>query len=327
MEDTDLDYESSIEPLEKVGRSLGLSEAISTDSSIVHTNYLDEDEEPLSGEQAVSQYFYKRTGERESIAADTVGKGGSTIVRGLQWRDKKNYCLSLDLDRQLADEYSNLTTVLISLRVQRGVYSRVTLLQELREAFDDMLRNKLEYALDTTVDSWEWVAVFAGTDKYATPHVHLYIIADGDVGIDTFRPSVKRFARECEYAPSDGRGNQPDDGSVRIMGRDDDTIPRRDDGVSAGMAYVSQQLAHLPDVEELDRGAAVWGSTVRAWTGGNHFRKSGYNVWDEDETESGRFDFSMKPQCKSKVSDYSFKQYADETCGNNFHITRFNISA
>lgn len=309
------------EPLDNETGRLEFSKPIALDSSILHPNYIDGDGEPLSTEEAVSQYFYKRKGERESI------KSNNTVERGLQWRDEKNYAWSLDLDRQLADKYDNLSTVLISLRVQRDVKSRVTLLDELRRAFDDMLRNKLEYALDTSVESWEWVAIFAGTEQYATPHVHLYLLIDGDVGIGLFRPAVERFARKCEYAPSNCRGNRVTDGTVRIMGvESDDAIPRRSrDGVSAGMLYVSQQLAHLPDYKNLERDEAIWGSAVRAWNGGCHFRSSEYDVWDDGKTESGRFDFSIKQQCKSKV-DFTFKDYASEICGDKFDISRYDIT-
>jgi hypothetical protein len=84
---------------------------------------------------------------------------------------------------------------------------------------------------------------------------------------------------------------------------DPDSIPRRDDGVSAGMAYVAQQLPHLPAYGDLDQAEAMWGATVRAWTGGTRFRRSRYDLWgDENEYESSRFDFSVSRQCKSKVS-------------------------
>lgn len=286
-----------IEPLEQdSSSSLWLDEPIASNASKVHDNYLDEGS-IMTQRDATSRYFYKRKGDKIYTNSDN-GKN-----KDMQWVDKKNYCWMMDLDKELADKYRNLSTALVSLRVQRGAKGRVTLLDELHKSFNDAFRNKLKYALDSSVESWEWVLVYAGTELYSSPHLHLYILADGDLSLDLFRPAVKRFARNCKYSPSNCRGNRVDDGAVSIMGNGSDSIPRRDDGVSAGMAYVAQQLAHLPAYENLDQAEAMWGATVRAWTGGTRFRRSRYDLWgDEHGYESSRFDFSVSPQCKSKVN-------------------------
>lgn len=315
---TELDNRST-EPLDRGGR-LHLDRPIAETQDIVRDQYLNDDGEPVSTEQAVSEYFYKRSGERESINSD------NRVQRGLRWRDRKNYAYGCELDRQLSDKYDTISTSLISLRVHREATGRVELLHELRQAFDTMLDDKLRYALDSSVESWQFVAVFAGTDQYATPHVHLYIIAEGSVSIKTFRPSVERWIQECEYAPSSGQGNHPGAGTVRIM-TGSDTIPRTDDGVSAGMLYCLTQLAHLPRCGSIKQDDALWGSTVRAWSEGSHFRSSQYQVWDNNDANKQTADgssFSLRQQCNQEPS-FRFEEYAD-SLDSDFTLSRYDFS-
>ena len=106
----------------------------------------------------------------------------------------------------------------------------------------------------------------------------------------------------------------PAGGAIRIRGTPaTDTIPRTDDGESAGATYVLSQLAHLPAVDEMDYDERLWASTVRGWDGGNHFRKSSYVVWDEDEPELEEVVEDFAPNTvSSNGSPFTFTKGRDE---------------
>jgi len=265
------------EPLDPTDDFLALQEPIALDRETCHPTYVN-DGEPLSAGDAVERYVKERRGENTS--AKRHG-----FERGRQWHDRRNYARGKEMDRQLLETYENPTTALLSLRVERSVESRVTLLEGLSDALQPTL-SALRYRLGKHTDSYQWMCVLAGTRQYATPHAHIFVWTEGDVSRDTLVPVVERFVESCEYAPSSGRGNMPAGGAIRIRGTPaTDTIPCTDDGESAGATYVLSQLAHLPAVDEMDYDERLWASTVRGWDGGNHFRKSSYVVWDEDEPE------------------------------------------
>ena len=263
------------EPLDEEADFLALQEPVALDSEACHPEYIEEGE-PLTAGEAVERYTEERHGENTS--AKRHG-----FERGRQWLDRRNYACGKEMDRQLLAEYDNPTTILFSLRVERAVPNRVSLLEGLSAALEPTL-DALRYRMDKHTDRWEWLLVEAGTRQYATPHAHIYVIAEGDIPREACEPVVNRFVESCEFAPSSMRGNQPEGGTVRIRGTEEtDTIPRTPDGGSAGATYVLTQLAHLPTVDEMDFDALLWASTVRARSGGNHFRKSSYDVWGEGE--------------------------------------------
>ncbi|WP_336325992.1 hypothetical protein [Halovenus sp. HT40] len=265
------------EPLDPPDDFLALQEPIALDRETCHPAYV-EDGEPLSAGEAVERYVEERRGENTS--AERHG-----FERGRQWHDRRNYARGKEMDRQLLEAYENPTTALLSLRVERPVESRITLLEGLSDALESTL-SALRYRLGKHTDSYQWMCVLAGTRQYATPHAHVLVWTEGDVPRDALVPVVERFVESCEYAPSSGRGNLPASGAIRIRGTEaTDTIPRTEDGGSAGATYALSQLAHLPPVDEMDYDERLWASTVRGWDGGNHFRKSSYDVWGESEPE------------------------------------------
>lgn len=266
-----------VEPLDG-GDFLALQEPVALDSGACHPEYVEEGE-PLTAGEAVERYVEERHGE--STSANRHG-----FERGRQWHDRRNYARGKEMDRQLLAEYENPTTALLSLRVERTVPNRVSLLRELSSALEPTL-DALRYRMDKHAQRYEWLLVLAGTRQYATPHAHIYVIAeDAAVPRGALQPVVQRFVESCEYAPADMRGNSPEGGTVRIRGTaETDTIPRTPDGGSAGATYTLAQLAHLPAVDEMDFDALLWASTVRASEGIHHFRKSSYDVWGEGEEE------------------------------------------
>jgi hypothetical protein len=265
------------EPLDSDDDFLALQEPIALDREACHPEYI-EGGEPLLAGEAVERYVEERRGENTS--AERHG-----FERGRQWHDKRNYARGKEMDRQLLEAYENPTTALISLRVERSVESRITLLEGLSDALEPTL-SALRYRLGKHTDSYQWMCVLAGTRQYATPHAHIFVWTEGDVSREALVPVVERFVESCEYAPSSGRGNLPAGGAIRIRGTEaTDTIPRTDDGGSAGATYTLAQLAHLPAVDEMEYDERLWASTVRGWDGGNHFRKSSYDVWDDEESQ------------------------------------------
>lgn len=266
------------EPLDSSDDFLALQEPIALDRETCHSAYV-EDGKPLSAGEAVERYVEERRGENTS--AKRHG-----FERGRQWHDRRNYARGKEMDRQLLEAYENPTTALLSLRVERSVESRITLLEGLSDALEPTL-SALRYRLGKHTDSYQWMCVLAGTRQYATPHAHIFGWTEGDVPREALVPVVERFVESCEYAPSSGRGNLPAGGAIRIRGTEaTDTIPRTDDGGSAGATYTLSQLAHLPAIDEMDYDERLWASTVRGWDGGNHFRKSSYKVWCNEEPES-----------------------------------------
>lgn len=262
------------EPLDG-GDFLALQKPVALDGATCHPTYV-EDGTPLTAGEAVERYVEERHGENTS-----ANRNG--FHRGRQWHDRRNYARGKEMDRQLLAEYENPTTALLSLRVERAVLNRVSLLRELSAALEPTL-DALRYRLDKHTDRWEWLLVLAGTRQYATPHAHIYLWAEGDIPREAFHPVVQRFVESCEYAPADMRGNSTDSDTISIRGTEQtDTIPRTEDGGSAGATYALAQLAHLPEVDSMDFDALLWASTVRASEGVHHFRKSSYDVWDEGE--------------------------------------------
>jgi hypothetical protein len=289
-----------IEPLEQDSSSLWLDEPIASNSSIVHDNYLDEGR-VLTATEAIDKYYYKRVGERESVESD------NRITDSMHQRDRHNYGKWLEIDRQLSEVYKNPSTALLSLRVSRDVQGRVSLIEELYRAFDNMLSSLRRWI---EVEDFEWVAVFAGTKKFASPHVHLYIISDGDLNPSIFERAVKKFASICQYSPSNCKGNHPEDGAVRIMGNGSDSIPRRnEDHVSAGMLYTLTQLPHIRKVENMTQAELLHSSTVRAWESGHHFRQSRYSLDEGEEEAANVTDSKLRTQGNQQPNYFSFTDY------------------
>lgn len=152
------------EPLDG-GDFLALQEPVALDRATCHLAYV-EDSTPLTAGEAVERYIEERHGENTS-----ANRNG--FHRGRQWHDRRNYARGKEMDRQLLAEYENPTTALLSLRVERAVPNRVSLLRELSAALESTL-DALRYRLDKHTDRWEWLLVLAGTRQYATPHAHIY---------------------------------------------------------------------------------------------------------------------------------------------------------
>lgn len=266
------------EPLDESADFLALQEPIALDAGDVHPEYLNDAGEPLTATEAVSRYIKERHGENTS--AERHG-----FHKTLHWRDRRNYAQGMCMDRQMLAR-DDPTIAMLSLRVERSVEQRVTLLKELSEAMDSV-RDALDYQLRTKRGiSFEWFAVFAGTRQYATPHIHIVVYLDEDVTRAPFEGVVNTFIESCEFAPSSGRGNSPEGGAITLRGTaETDPIPITDSGNSAAAVYVLTQLAHLGEVDDMNHDKLLHAATIRATEGTHHFRKSSYTVWPDEEPE------------------------------------------
>lgn len=269
----------SPEPLDDgVPDCYALREPITTDADAVDKDrYLGDDNEPLTHFDAVGSYIRQRHSE-----GTTAKRHG--WKKGRRYYAKQQYRRGMALDRQLLSEYENPTTVLLSLRMCPPDAGRLTMLTALKKAADitiTQLRYRLQNAPDAPFNSneWEYIAVFAGTEERATPHLHIYIWVEGDVSQGRFEPVVEKYVEACEFAPNDRMGNRPEDGAVRVRGNGNDHVPRVDDDAlnptdcnyvgqnSQGGVYILTQLPHLRAVNEMARDELLHSAIIDAWSG------------------------------------------------------------
>jgi hypothetical protein len=278
----DPDPESTVDP--DPDDWLGLSSPITSDPSLVgKVDYLDDDGDILDTDGAVRAYIGKRHGERTSAE-----RHGMTDT--LHSRAESRYSRGKQMDRHAYDNFDDLSTVMISLRVSPTTRERLTMLSALHDALGptmDAIRYRLQTAPDAPVDhdEWEYIVVFSGTRERATPHVHIYLWIDADVSRGRFRPAVETFVNKCDFAPDDGYGNNPQDGTISVRGNGDDVVPTMDDAPdeSAGATYVLKQLPHHADVDRMCRDELLHSMTCDAWSK-NVFRWSslGDEIWNGD---------------------------------------------
>lgn len=130
-------------------------------------------------------------------------------------------------------------------------------LDALHDALTDVLA-ALRYRLRDC--NWEYVRVTAGTDHFATPHIHIYVWIKGRAEFAELEPVVEKFVEKCRLAPSDGFGNCTSEGALTLSHRPEVT----DSGETAGMKYVGTQLPHIEYVEQMDNVSSDWGAVAHA---------------------------------------------------------------
>lgn len=259
-----------------------LQEPIANSTALIDDERYVQGGRPMTAFYAVGSYIRRRRGEK--VSAEKNG-----FYKTRHWRTLRQYARGKEMDRQLLKKYNFPSIALLSLRVSPGNKSRVTLLARMKDAIDaaiDQLGYRLQYAPGAPFDAneWQYFAVVAGTDKQATPHVHIVVYCDGMLQQRWFEPVVQKFVEKCPDAPDDMGGNRPEEGAVKIRGVGHEEIPRMDDvpAESAGSTYVLCQLPHLQPVGEMSLDQLLHSSTVDAWKG-HAFRRSDYTVWDDEE--------------------------------------------
>jgi hypothetical protein len=218
------------------------------------------------------------------------------------------------LGRQTLDQFENPTLVMLSLRISPNPQNRLTLLSGLSEGVDAALyklRRRLEKDTDAPLSAseWEYVVVFAGTRRRATPHAHILVYVEGDVSRDRFEDVVNWYVKKCPYAQDNRDGHSLDSDTISIRGNGNDAIPRVDEssvklrgdvtGVnSQAAAYVMKQLPHLGAVEQMELDDLLHSATHDAYKG-SAFRAS----MPEDSIDSQYMPTSDNP-CRNQI-DYS----------------------
>lgn len=260
------------EPLDDdVPDPYGLRDPIAESADVVDGDrYLADDSQPLSTFDAVRSYIRRRHGE--STSADRHGFTGTRQNTALG-----QYKRGMALDRQCLSEWSNPTVVLLSLRISPAMVppyaGRVDVLDELGNAKNrvlEKLRYELQNAPDAPVDpdGWQYFTVIAGTRERATPHLHLVVYINGDVGPDPFALAVDAFVETCDHTPDDYRGNPRYGDTFLMRGNGDESVPTVDGGPESQAAtYALTQLPHLGDVDSMARDELMHSTTVDAWNG------------------------------------------------------------
>jgi hypothetical protein len=243
---------SNTEPLDPNTDDIySLQEPISNTADGIKDRYLTDDGNPVTAIEAKGRYWGKRDGE--NTLADDDG-----LTNNAHKRSNRRFYLLSEGDRRLVRRWidDDLTTALISLRLsQSDCDRRVDQLREATDAFDKVIR-KLRYDLRDSAngpqldsEQFTYAYAYAGTDDYATVHIHLVVYINERVSRDTFSGVVEKWVDKCDYAPADGRGNRLDGGTVSVKHREN--IPLTDDGRTAAMKYVSKQIPHIAPLSDL----------------------------------------------------------------------------
>ncbi|WP_223174717.1 hypothetical protein [Natrinema hispanicum] len=213
-------------------------------------------------------------------------------------RADRHYHKLLQTDRFKIAEYSNPHTVMLSLRVDPvmdGVrIPPVNLFEAVKDSWQkiqERLRYQLSYKLGL---DYEYAAIVAGTDHWATPHLHIYLWIDGEVDKSAFHPAVDAFVEDCKYAPDDGTGNEINN-AVTIRGPQEQEFATDDvnkdlleqrGAATTGAHYVASQIPHISHPEEASESELLHGATtVAAQSKAVHFSTG---CWSEGDGETPR---------------------------------------
>jgi len=221
----------------------------------------------------------------------------------------------LQTDRFKVAEYGNPHTVMLSLRVDPvadGVrIPPVNLFEAIKDTWPTVWE-RLQYQLSGKRGlDYEYAVVVAGTDHWATPHLHIYLWVDGQVDTSAFRPAVSAFVESCDFAPDDGTGNDPDNGAVTIRGSGEQEFATDDvrqdmleqrGAATTGAHYIVNQLPHISTPETATDTELLHGATVvAAPSNAVHFSSGCWSEGDGETPPEGAIDYS---DTKSENSDF-----------------------
>lgn len=209
------------------------------------------------------QYLKSWKQARRAYKRHRIGEFNSSMPTTLHRRSRQDYRRFLESDRQLQEVYQNFTTALISLRVPPqldGVYlPPLVTLDALMDALPPVM-DALWYRLRGY--EYEYARLVAGTDEFATPHLHIYVWIDGRPAFEELEPVVEKFVEKCSLAPDDGRGNRASEGALTLQYEQEVT----NRGETAGSRYVGTQLPHIGYVEQMDDTSLDLGAVAHATT-------------------------------------------------------------
>lgn len=198
---------------------------------------------------------------RRAYRRHRIGEFHSPKQSTLHYRSRQDYRRLLETCRQLQQRYQQLSTALISLRVPPmegdSYIPPLDTVGALMDAIADV-RDAINYRLREY--NWEYARVVAGTDDFATPHVHLYLWIEGQPTFDQLKPAVEKFVEKCSLAPSNGKGNRAREGALTLK-QDQDLRPS---GETTGIVYVASQLPHIGYPDMIDDTSLEWGAVANA---------------------------------------------------------------
>lgn len=212
---------------------------------------VEEESRPMTWAEAREEQRYHLLGERTSAV-----RNGWMPNPNQQYRRIVNTC------RMCQREYDNLHTVMLSLRLSptsNHWRPPVTMFDMVFDAWRNGASDRLRRLLNKKADRWEYVAVIAGTDPFASPHYHIYLWVDGTVRPSDFEHVVDAYVKDCAFAPDDGASHDIEGKAVTVRGPDDQEYATdhavRDDlnaerGVpTKGAVYVAGQIPNLVEYE------------------------------------------------------------------------------
>jgi len=212
---------------------------------------VEEESRPMTWAEAREEQRYHLHGQRTSAV-----RNGWTPNPNRQYRRIVNTC------RMCQQEYDNLHTVMLSLRlspISNHWRHPVTMFDTVWDAWHNRAYDKFRRLLNKKGDQWEYVAVIAGTEPYASPHYHIYAWVDGAVKPNDFEHVVDTYVEDCAFAPDDGAGHDIKGRAVTVRGPSDqeyatDDVIRDDLNAERGAAtkgavYVATQIPNLVEYE------------------------------------------------------------------------------
>lgn len=198
---------------------------------------------------------------RRTYRRHRIGEFHSPHPTTLHRRSRQDYRRLLETDRQLQEQYQSFSTALLSLRVPPVVNESylppIAILDALMDSLEDVMA-ALRYRLNGY--NWEYARVVAGTDEFATPHIHIYLWIDGRPDFEELAPAAEKFVEKCSLAPDDEYGNRAREGALTLRNEQELT----DSGETSGIVYVASQLPHIGYHDEMNNASLDWGAVAHA---------------------------------------------------------------
>lgn len=233
----------------------------------------------------------------EAQRYELQGRVASARSNGWTRNARQKYRRILETDRECQSEFTNLHTVMLSLRLSPRACGEwippLSLISELSE----VVRNYVIPACRRAISyDFEYTVVLAGTDRWATPHAHLYLWIDRSVTLDDFTHIVEGYTERCEYAPNDGTGNAPRD-AITVRSPDNRELatetehPHNDRGhATAGAVYVANQIPNVVDPNDSTDAKLVHGAVCDAFESSAVWFSRGCWSYGDPEPVVGRRD-------------------------------------
>jgi len=228
----------------------------------------------------------------EAQRRELVGRRASAEANGYPRNSKKKYRRILETDRTCQSEFTDLHTVMLSLRQSPRVSGEwippLTLLSELSATVRSYVIPALRRAIPY---DFEYTVVLAGTDTFATPHAHIYCWIDGAVTSGDLSHVVEGYTDRCEYAPSDGEGNEPGK-AITVRSPDERQLTTETEHTynergnpTTGAVYVASQIPNIVNPDEATRAELSHGAVADTFDKSAVWLSQGKHSWSYGDAE------------------------------------------